>query len=327
MLERVRLPDPRGASRAYPHELSGGMRQRVAIALALMARPRVLFADEPTTALDVTVQAEVMALLAELCDGLGMALVLVTHDLGVVAALADRIAVMYAGRIVEEGAAPFPLGPGAPVHRRPAGCRADAHWAKGRPIADDRRPATRAWNGVQWLPLRAALPAGRRTLSRARSGARGLRRFAGGLSLSSRSGPGRMNAGLVLRDVVVTYPRGGANGAPLTAVDGVSLVLAPGEILGLVGESGCGKTTLGRAILGLVPLAGGSIRWQGRRVDDLPRRAFRAIRGELQLVFQDPEACLDPRMTIAESVAEPLRSLATGLAPAARMERVRSDPR
>ena len=105
MLERVRLPDPSGALTRYPHELSGGMRQRVAIALALMARPRVLFADEPTTALDVTVQAEVMALLAELCDGLDMALVLVTHDLGVVAALADRIAVMYAGRIVEEGTA------------------------------------------------------------------------------------------------------------------------------------------------------------------------------------------------------------------------------
>ncbi|HWN06531.1 MAG TPA: ABC transporter ATP-binding protein [Steroidobacteraceae bacterium] len=114
MLERVRLPDPRGALALYPHELSGGMRQRVAIALALMARPRVLFADEPTTALDVTVQAEVMALLAELCDGLGMALVLVTHDLGVVAALADRIAVMYAGRIVEEGAAQVLLS--SPAH-------------------------------------------------------------------------------------------------------------------------------------------------------------------------------------------------------------------
>ena len=119
MLERVRLPDPRGALARYPHELSGGMRQRVAIALALMARPRVLFADEPTTALDVTVQAEVMALLAELCDGLGMALVLVTHDLGVVAALADRIAVMYAGRIVEEGAAPVLLS--NPAHPYTAG--------------------------------------------------------------------------------------------------------------------------------------------------------------------------------------------------------------
>jgi oligopeptide transport system ATP-binding protein len=103
MLERVRLPDPRAALRCYPHELSGGMRQRAALALALMPRPRLLFADEPTTALDVTVQAGVMALIAELCDELGMALVLVTHDLGVVAALADRIAVMYAGRIVEEG--------------------------------------------------------------------------------------------------------------------------------------------------------------------------------------------------------------------------------
>jgi oligopeptide/dipeptide ABC transporter ATP-binding protein len=132
-----------------------------------------------------------------------------------------------------------------------------------------------------------------------------------------------MSGGLALRDVLVVYPRGGPNREPLAAVDGVSLVVAAGEILGLVGESGCGKSTLGRAILGLVPLAGGSIRWQGRRIDDLPRRAFRAIRGELQLVFQDPAACLDPRMTIAESVAEPLRSLAPRLAPTARADRVR----
>ncbi len=114
MLGRVRLPDPASALARYPHELSGGMRQRVAIALALVARPRVLFADEPTTALDVTVQAEVMGLLAEVCDGLDMALVLVTHDLGVVAALAERIAVMYAGRIVEEGAAAALLS--SPAH-------------------------------------------------------------------------------------------------------------------------------------------------------------------------------------------------------------------
>jgi oligopeptide transport system ATP-binding protein len=105
LLERVRLPEPAAAFARYAHELSGGMRQRAALALALMARPRILFADEPTTALDVTLQAEIMALLAELCDGLDMALVLVTHDLGVVAALADRVAVMYAGRIVEEGRA------------------------------------------------------------------------------------------------------------------------------------------------------------------------------------------------------------------------------
>jgi oligopeptide transport system ATP-binding protein len=119
MLERVRLPDPAAKLACYPHELSGGMRQRVALALALMPRPRLLFADEPTTALDVTVQAEVMALIAELCEELGMALVLVTHDLGVVAALAGRMAVMYAGRIVEEGSAELLLS--SPAHPYTAG--------------------------------------------------------------------------------------------------------------------------------------------------------------------------------------------------------------
>ena len=131
-----------------------------------------------------------------------------------------------------------------------------------------------------------------------------------------------MSGGLTLREVVVTYPRSGTGRTPLTAVNAVSFTLASGEILGLVGESGCGKSTLGRAILGLVPLAGGTIHWQGRRIDALTRRAFRSIRSELQLVFQDPNAFLDPRMTIAESVAEPLRSLAPGLLPAARIERV-----
>jgi oligopeptide/dipeptide ABC transporter ATP-binding protein len=119
MLERVRLPDPAVLFARYPHELSGGMRQRVALALALVARPRILFADEPTTALDVTVQADVMMLIADLCEGLGMALVLVTHDLGVVAAIADRVAVMYAGRVVEEGAASSLLS--RPAHPYTAG--------------------------------------------------------------------------------------------------------------------------------------------------------------------------------------------------------------
>ena len=131
-----------------------------------------------------------------------------------------------------------------------------------------------------------------------------------------------MTAALEVREAVVAYPRAGGRGGMLKVVGAVSFSLARGEIVGLVGESGCGKTSLARAILKLVPLAGGEIRWQGRRIDALPRRQFRALRRELQLVFQDPAACLDPRMTLAESVEEPLRSLAPGLSRAARADRV-----
>jgi oligopeptide transport system ATP-binding protein len=131
-----------------------------------------------------------------------------------------------------------------------------------------------------------------------------------------------VTAGLQLRDVVITF-RGGAGVASVQAVQGVSFTLADGEILGLVGESGCGKTTIARAILGLVPLVRGSVEWQGRRIDALPRKKFRPLRKDLQLVFQDPGACLDPRMTIAESVAEPIRALIPDLAPAERSRRAR----
>jgi oligopeptide/dipeptide ABC transporter ATP-binding protein len=131
-----------------------------------------------------------------------------------------------------------------------------------------------------------------------------------------------MSGLLEVRDAVVSYRRPASEGAAVVAVAGVSFSLAGGEFLGLVGESGCGKSSLGRALLGLVRLAGGEVRWQGRRIDALPRRAFRALRRELQLVFQDPQASFDPRMTIAESIAEPLRSLAPLLAPAARAAEV-----
>ena len=230
MLERVRLPDPAATLARYPHELSGGMRQRVAIALALVARPRLLFADEPTTALDVTVQAEVMALLAELCEGLGMGLVVVTHDLGVVAALADRIAVMYAGRIVEEGAASALLSrPGPSLHRGPAGGSALAFRRDGRRAAHDRRPAACARHGVFRLPIRAALPACRGSVPSDRSAARSARCGSCRLPFSSGLGACPMNGGLTVRDVVVTYPRGEAGRTPLTAVAGVSLTLASGR--------------------------------------------------------------------------------------------------
>jgi ABC-type glutathione transport system ATPase component len=253
MLGRVRLPDPGSRLAQYPHELSGGMRQRVAIALALMARPRILFADEPTTALDVTVQAEVMALLAELCRDLGMSLLLVTHDLGVVAALADRIAVMYAGRIVEEGAASTCCYiRRIPIPRACATCAIAADFGRdlgtipGAPLPTPRYR----------LPLRAAPPARGRALPRRGSGVGAGRTGRVACHFTCRRAyPG--SALLEVREACVIYPRAGA-AAQMKAVD--TRVLHAGR--GISGWSGNpdGKTTLVALSCGS-PLDTGEIHW------------------------------------------------------------------
>ncbi|NAZ35666.1 ABC transporter ATP-binding protein [Rubellimicrobium sp. CFH 75288] len=255
-LRAVRLSEPERRLSQYPHELSGGMRQRVMIAMALALRPDVLIADEPTTALDVTVQREVLDLLRDLKRDTGTALVLITHDMGVVAEMADRVLVMKDGRTVEEG-------PVATVFEAPA--------------AD----YTRA--------LLAAVP---------RMGAR-------------PPAPPRPVAGppvLALRDLVVGFDTGrGLLGRPthrVHAVEGVSLTIAPGETFALVGESGCGKSTIARAIAGLVPFSG-EIEVAGRILRG-QRDVTRAVRRDAQLVFQDPAAALDPRMRVGDLVAEPL---------------------
>ncbi|HKF96889.1 MAG TPA: ABC transporter ATP-binding protein [Steroidobacteraceae bacterium] len=256
LLELVQVSEPARRLRQYPCELSGGMRQRVMIALALAGEPRVLIADEPTTSLDVTIQAQILALLAELKRTRGLALVLITHDLAALAGVADRIAVMRHGRLIESGSV-------AQVLKAP------------------QDPYTRA------LVQTAAPPPA--------------------ASAAAASTPA---AALAVRDLRVQYrARSGwlRTPAPLTALSEVNLELRAGEALGIVGESGSGKSTLARAVLRLLEASSGRVVWMGRDLASLRAAQLRSQRRDLQLIFQDPLGSLDPRMTVTEIVAEPLR--------------------
>jgi peptide/nickel transport system ATP-binding protein len=263
LLERVHVTDPARRARQFPHELSGGMRQRVMIAMALACGPRVVIADEPTTALDVTIQAQILALLAELKRERGLAVVLITHDLGVVASMADRVVVMRGGRVVETGEV-------------------------GRVL---RRP-----ENAYTQSLLAAVPILKKPSSAGR--------------LGDESSPVHSRAPLLaLSNLQVHFPTRGSmlkKGPVLRAVDGVDLDIKPGEAVGVVGESGSGKSTLARAALQLVRATGGQVAWLGNPLDAAPGWLTN-FRRETQLVFQDPIASLDPRMTVQEIVAEPLR--------------------
>ena len=279
-LDKVRIPEAARRMRQYPHELSGGMRQRVMIAMAMACEPELLIADEPTTALDVTVQAEILDLMAELKTETRAAMVLITHDMGVIARLADRVCVMKDGLYVEQ----------AP---------AEALFAN--PSTD----YTRA--------LLAAIP----RLDRSDRGGR------------PTIDPVSADAPVVVegRDVKVWFPIHDKLFTPrrmLRAVDGVSFTLRQGETLGVVGESGSGKSTLARAVLNLLPATGGTVTVLGRDVTHADRDAMKAARKDLQIVFQDPLASLDPRMTIGDSIAEPLQAFRPDLNRAAREAEVRA---
>ncbi|WP_233885538.1 ABC transporter ATP-binding protein [Paraburkholderia flagellata] len=283
LLDLVRIPEPQRRFDDYAHELSGGQRQRVMIAMAVACRPRLLIADEPTTALDVTIQARILELLDALRRELSMSLLLITHDLGVVADHADRVAVMLAGRKVEEA-------PTQDLFAYPRHAYTQGLLNASLNLADDLH--YRSWT----------LPEIRHTATVDRAGEEG------GFVMMPRKVPERAAPRareaaaaplLAVRDLRVAYPQ--RHGAPaLHAVDGVSFEIGRGETVGLVGESGCGKSTLSRAIMRLVPVAGGLIALDGTELVSLGERALRPLRRKVQMVFQDPYASLNPRRTVGD---------------------------
>lgn len=276
----VMLPRPREIFSSYPHQLSGGQKQRVMIAMALICHPAVLIADEPTTALDVTVQKAILDLLKSLQQRYDTAIIFITHDLGVVAQIADDVVVMHQGRVVERG-------PAAQVLRHP------------------RQPYTRGL--IACLPPVEGRP---RRLPTVQDFLHPIPPDLSSLPLTPSPYPASSTPLLRVKDLEVTYAlKKNLLGKPthlLKAVDGVSFELYPGETLGLVGESGCGKSTLGRAILQLIDHSGGTVEFDGISLDHLSRTQRKELRHDMQIVFQDPYSSLNPRLTVGEAIMEPL---------------------
>ncbi|ARU92761.1 dipeptide ABC transporter ATP-binding protein [Tatumella citrea] len=278
LLERVRIPAAADTMTRYPHQLSGGMRQRVMIAMALSCRPALLIADEPTTALDVTVQAQILNLIRELQKDMHMGVIFITHDMGVVAEMADRVTVMHQGKQVET----------APLRQLFQDPQQEYTRALLAAV-----PTLGAMHG-QPLPAKFSLP--------------------GDVVAAASSQPDTVKRDappvLQVRDLVTRFDiRGGWLNRverQVHAVEHVSFDLYAGETLALVGESGCGKSTTGRSLLRLVESQGGSITFNGQRIDTLSGSALAHLRRDIQFIFQDPYASLDPRQTVGFSIMEPL---------------------
>jgi peptide/nickel transport system ATP-binding protein len=345
LLEAVGIPDPRRRLDEYPFQLSGGMKQRVMIAMALAGDPHLLIADEPTTALDVTIQAQVLDLLAALQASRGMAMLLITHDLGVVARMAHRVGVMYAGELIETSSrGAFFAAPLHPYSRKLFAALPAASRRGGllETIPGSVPPLTGLFPGCRfaercafaWDRCRLEAPAwsgqgeGRAVRCHLYEASATRRSFevAPAAAGSCTVSPVREGGLLEVNGLSVHFPvRKGLLKRTIghvRAVDGIDLRVAAGSTLALVGESGCGKTTAGKAILRLLRPTAGKILFEGTDLAALSRSAMRALRRSIQMIFQDPYASLNPRMRIGEILLEGMSALGVETDPAGRQRRV-----
>ena len=290
MLKLVRIPEPEKQLTQYPHQLSGGMRQRVMIAMALSCRPSLLIADEPTTALDVTIQAQILGLIKKLQQDIGMSVMFITHDMGVVAEVADRVVVMLRGEKVEEG-------PAAEIFHNP-----QHPYTKALLSAV---PRLGSMNGRK-------LPAKFANVDISRAEGDEVKEQTGGEKLLDIRDTVRREdtpllevKGLTTRFDIRKGLFGTATGR-IHAVEGINFSLQPGETLALVGESGCGKSTTGRSIIRLEEPTRGSVKFEGQELTKLNAKQMRPYRRQMQMIFQDPFASLNPRMTVGDAIAEPI---------------------
>jgi peptide/nickel transport system ATP-binding protein len=285
--DEVRLPRPEAIFGSYPHQLSGGQKQRVMIAMAMSCNPRLLIADEPTTALDVTVQKTILELMKELQAKHGMSILFITHDLALVSDFADRILVMYKGKVVEEGKTEKLFR--SPSHPYTAGL------LKCRPPANKR---------LKILPtITDFMETGIRSVNVPETETAEERKIRQTLIYSRPTI-------LQVKDLETEFPSHfsffGKADAFVKAVDGVSFEVYPGETLGIVGESGSGKTTLGRSILQLIRARSGKIIFDGKEIQEMSQKKLRTVRRDLQIIFQDPYSSLNPRLTAGAAIMEPM---------------------
>ncbi len=324
LFTEAQLPRPAQIFKAYPHEISGGQKQRVMIAMAMACRPALLIADEPTTALDVTVQARILQLLRDLRREHGTAVLFITHDLGVVAEIADRILVMYRGQVVEQGTVlDIFTNPQHPYTKGLLACRPHLSIGKTRlPVVADFMGTDAAGNLTARAGGGEASPA-ETPASQLRTNSDTAKTF----PVEQKTRSTADSALLQVENLQVYFPiRKGFFTRATTcvrAVDEVSFTIYPGETVGLVGESGCGKTTLGRALLRLTEPTAGRILFEGTDLARLPAGELRHRRREFQLVFQDPYAALNPMLTVGEAILEPLRVHGVGGTRAEQKARVR----